>query len=47
MMSASEEGGRGKAHVVREVALILYFKSVPIAVKGGGGKKKPTLLRMS
>ena len=40
MMSASEgEGGHGKADIVREVACILYYKSVPNADKGGGGQK--------
>ena len=38
MMSASE-GGHGIADVVREVAFILYYKSVPNADRGGGGQK--------
>ena len=32
-------GGHGKADVLREVAWILYYKSVPNADKGGGGRK--------
>ena len=33
------EGGSWKRDVIREVALILYYRSVPNADKGGGGKK--------
>ena len=38
MMFASE-GGHGKVDAVREVASILYYKSVPNADKGRGGQK--------
>ena len=44
MMSASEGGaGHGKADVVREVARILEYKSLPNADKGEGSKKMKTL----
>ena len=44
MMSASE-GCHGKADIVREVARILYYKSVPNADNGGGGQKVQKLCR--
>ena len=45
MMSASEgEGDHGKVDMVREVAGILQYKSVPNADKGS---KIPKILRMS
>ena len=43
MMSASE-GGHGKADVVREVACILWYRSVPNAEEGGRGSKNPKIL---
>ena len=44
MMSASEgEGGHGKADVVGEVALILYYKSDPNADKGRGSKNPKSM----
>lgn len=33
------QGGHGKVDIVREVARILYCKSVPKADKRGGGQK--------
>ena len=48
MMSASEGGeGHEKVYVVREVAWILNYKSVPNADKGGGDSKKPKIMLMS
>ena len=46
-MSASEgEGGHGKADIVRKVASILYYKSVPNVGKGKG-IKNPKIWQMS
>ena len=45
MMSASEGGGgHGKADIVREVASILYYKSVPNADKGERVKNSKTFV---
>ena len=37
-MTSAFEGGHGKGDVVREVAFILYYKSVPNVDKGEGVK---------
>ena len=44
-MSASEgRGDHGKADVVREVARILYYKSLPNADKGEGIKNSENVM---
>ena len=38
-------GGHGKSDIVRDDACILYYKSVPIADKGGRGLKNQKFCR--